>query len=108
VAEAPASAVPVREVAPEPGAFPSTVQGLPVMSVASTREVHLRNPLAHVVAVAGYLTLEDLRPTCADRWLGSFGDACAGRTVLADSPTRPPSSTGGGAVGALGALIHGS
>lgn len=111
--EVPASAVPADDApapdaAPARVAYPQTVLGFPVMSVAATLEVHRRNPLAHVLAVAGHLTIQGLQPACADRWLGSFGASCEGRTVLADSPTRPfPTSTGGGAgFGALGPHLH--
>lgn len=105
---APGSIAPAPDDAPSPVTFPRSARDLPVRSVAATRDAQGRNPQAHVIAVAGYLTIEDLHPSCVDRWLGSFGRSCAGRTVLADAPTRPfPSSTGGGAgFGALGAHLH--
>ena len=89
-------------------AFPEQVGGVPVRTVAAILEAHRSDRLTGFVAVAGFLTVQDLPAECADRYLGPFGAFCERRAVLADSPNRPFSSSygSGSGFGGIGAHFH--
>ena len=88
--------------------FPDELGGLAVRGVAETLDVRRSGGLGGVVAVAGYLTIQDLPAECADRYLGPEGALCERRAVLADVPNRPFSSSygSGSGFGGIGAHLH--
>ncbi|OGO56449.1 MAG: hypothetical protein A2V85_03595 [Chloroflexi bacterium RBG_16_72_14] len=88
--------------------FPDQLGGLEVLGVAAAIEARRSGGLSGFVAVAGYLTIQDLPAECVDRYLGPYGAFCERRVVLADVPNRPFSSSygSGSGFGGLGAHLH--
>jgi hypothetical protein len=82
---------PTTRPTPAPIAFPDTVLGLPVRSVAETLEDQAQRPLVGLVAIAGYLTLvgptEDCPGITNTRTSGA--QFCRRETLLADTPRTP-------------------
>jgi hypothetical protein len=88
--------------------FPDQLGGLEVLGVSAAIEARRSGGLPGFVAVAGYLTIQDLPAECADRYLGPYGALCERRVVLADVPNRPFSSSygSGSGFGGIGAHLH--
>jgi hypothetical protein len=113
-ATTPDPAAPGRSVAPGAATealvvdFPDQLGGLEVLGVSAAIEARRSSGLTGFVAVAGYLTIQDLPAECVDRYLGPYGAFCERRGVLADVPNRPFSSSygSGSGFGGVGAHLH--
>jgi hypothetical protein len=91
---APASTAPPE--APDTGdreaervSFPAAIDGLPVRYVSATLAAHAQGTLSGIVAVAGYLSITDIPPACADRISGPFGALCQRFGLVADGRSSP-------------------
>src|SRR5690348_17247459 len=96
---APASAPAIADATPSPAdesasppvgpsapVFPSTIAGLDVHGVHWMLEARNRGLARGVVAVAGYLGLDEIPDSCRDSRLGIFGPFCRRVGVLAETP----------------------
>ncbi len=83
-----------RGPAADPGVFPSTVAGLPVLGVADALEARRAGLAPDVVAVAGWLRAWAEPQDCTRPIAGLPGGGCPRAAMLVDGPwTDRPSST---------------
>lgn len=83
-----------RGPAADPGVFPSTVSGLPVLGVAEALEARRAGPVPGVVAVAGWLRAWADPRACTRPIAGLPGGGCPRAALLVDGPwTDPAPST---------------
>ncbi len=83
-----------RGPAADPGVFPSTAAGLPVLGVADALEARRAGPAADVVAIAGWLRAWADPHACTHPIAGLPGGGCPRTAMLVDMPwTDPPSSS---------------
>ena len=84
-----------RGPAADPGVFPSTVSGLPVLGVVEALEARRAGLATDVVAVAGWLRAWADPHACTQPIAGLPGGGCPRAAMLVDGPwTDPPSSAG--------------
>jgi hypothetical protein len=81
------------EALPEIPIFPSSIAGLDVHGVHWTLEARSRGLARGVVAVAGFLGLDDIPDECRDSRLGVFGAFCRRVAVLGEDPWFGPGRT---------------
>jgi hypothetical protein len=93
------SASPSPEPARGIATFPSTVAGIGVHGVQYTLEARNRGIARGLVAVAGYLGLDDVPDGCTDRRLGIFGPFCERIAVLGEDPWYGAANNGPDAPG---------
>ncbi|MEO5965739.1 MAG: hypothetical protein ABIR11_09765, partial [Candidatus Limnocylindrales bacterium] len=79
---------PAPDPTPDPMApvFPSRIAGLTVHGVHWTLEARNRGLARGVIAVAGYLGLEDVPAACRDSRMGIFGAFCVRVGLLGEDP----------------------
>ena len=80
------AAEPQTQGEPATAVFPSSLAGLDVHGVRWTVEARNRGLARGVVAVAGYLGLDEIPALCRDRVLGVFGAFCWRVAVLGQQP----------------------
>ena len=88
-----------RGPAADPGVFPSTVAGLPVLGVADALEARRAGLARDVVAVAGWLRARADPQACTNPIAGLPGGGCPRSAVLMDGPWADPGPSTGSDVG---------
>ncbi len=84
-----------RGPAADPGVFPSTAAGLPVLGVADALEARRAGLAPGVIAVAGWLRAWADPRACTQPIAGLPGGGCPRAALLVDGPwTDPPSRSG--------------
>ena len=88
-----------RGPAADPGVFPSTVAGLPVLGVAEALEARRAGLATGVVAVAGWLRAWADPRACTQPIAGLPGGGCPRAALLVDGPWSDPTPRSGSDLG---------